>query len=256
MKKTKLASMITAAVVILGVSLTLASQKSDRIESSAKKSYVFKTYLKNDDITIKVVNDDIVTLTGTVTEWSHRALAEETVAGFPGVKRVDNKLKVKDESSENSDTWIGMKVKTMLLFHQNVSGFNTEVHVSDGIVTLTGEAANEAQKELTVEYVKDVDGVKNVTNNMTVEKSGKTTVQKAGDTIDDASITAQVKLALLFHHSTSAIKTNVETKNGIVTVRGIAQNSAEKALVGKLVNDIKGVKGLINEITIGQISME
>jgi len=137
-----------------------------------------------------------------------------------------------------------------------VSGFNTEVHVSDGIVTLTGEAANEAQKELTVEYVKDVDGVKNVTNNMTVEKSGKTTVQKAGDTIDDASITAQVKLALLFHHSTSAIKTNVETKNGIVTVRGIAQNSAEKALVGKLVNDIKGVKGLINEITIGQISME
>ena len=30
-----------------------------------------------------------------------------------------------------------------------------------------------------------------------------------------------------------------------------AKNGAEKDLVGKLVNDIKGVKGLKNEITIG-----
>jgi osmotically-inducible protein OsmY len=253
MKKLNPASMIMAAVAILGASgALLATQTSDRIESSAKKSYVFATYLKGDDIKIQVTNDSIVTLTGTVSEWSHRSLAEETVAGLPGVTRVDNKLEVNGgKPDESSDAWIGMKVKTMLLFHRNVSGLKTEVDVKNQVVTLHGQASNEAQKELTTEYVKDVDGVQSVTNDMTVEKPSKTTVEKVSENIDDASITAQVKLALLFHRSTSAIKTKVETKNGIVTVSGAAKNSAEKDLVGKLVNDIKGVKGLKNEITVG-----
>ena len=252
MKRLNPVTMITAAVVILGVSgALLATQMSDRIESSAKKSYVFMTFLKGDDIKIQTMNDSSVTLTGTVSEWSHRSLAEETVAGLPGVKRVDNKLEAKGGQPDGiSDTWIGMKVKFMLLFHRNVSNLKTEVDVKDGIVTLHGQASTEAQKELTTEYVKDVDGVKSVQNDMTVEKTKNATVEKVSEFIDDASITAQVKLALLFHRSTSVIKTKVETINGIVTVSGVAKNSAEKDLVGKLVSDIKGVKEIKNEMTI------
>ena len=60
---------ILAAIVILCVSgVLLASQMSDRIESTAKNSYVFKTYLKDDDIKIQVSGDSVVTLTGTVSE--------------------------------------------------------------------------------------------------------------------------------------------------------------------------------------------
>ena len=252
MKRYNSVTMIMASVVILGTSgALLASQMSDRIESSAKKSYVFTTFLKGDDIKIQTMNDSSVILTGTVSEWSHRSLAEETVAGLPGVKRVDNKLEAKGGQPDGiSDTWIGMKVKFMLLFHRNVSNLKTEVDVKDGIVTLHGQASTEAQKELITEYVKDVDGVKSVQNDMTVEKTKNTTVEKVSEFIDDASITAQVKLALLFHRSTSVIKTKVETKDGIVTVSGVAKNSAEKELVGKLVNDINGVKGLKNKMTI------
>jgi osmotically-inducible protein OsmY len=96
----------------------------------------------------------------------------------------------------------------------------------------------------------DVEGVKSVKNDMPLRKTEKTTVEKVDEFIDDASITAQVKLALTFHRSTSVIKTKVETKDGIVTVSGVAKNSAEKDLVGKLVNDIKGVKEVKNEMTI------
>jgi osmotically-inducible protein OsmY len=241
-----------AAVVVLGASgALLATQMSDRIESSAKKSYVFKTYLKSDDIKIHVTKDSVVTLTGKVSKWSHRSLAEETVAGLPGVKSVDNKLEAKGgHPDEISDTWIGMKVKFMLMFHRNVSGLKTDVDVKDGIVTLHGKASTEAQIELTTEYANDVEGVKSVKNDMTLRKTEKTTVEKVDEFIDDASITAQVKLALTFHRSTSVIKTKVETKDGIVTVSGVAKNSAEKDLVGKLVNDIKGVKEVKNEMTI------
>jgi osmotically-inducible protein OsmY len=244
MKKRNSTTMIMAAVAILGAAGALmAAQVGERIESSAKKSYVFMTFLKGDDIKIQATNEGAVTLTGTVSEWSHRSLADETVGGLPGVISVDDKLEISGgKPDENSDAWIGIKVKTMLMFHRNVSNLKTDVDVKDGIVTLHGETSSEAQKELTAEYVKDVEGVKSVKNDMTVIKTGKTTVEKVGEYIDDASITAQVKLALLFHRSTSAISTKVETKNGVVTVMGLAKNSAEKDLVGKLVTNIKGLK--------------
>jgi len=244
--------MIVAIICVFGISLVLkANQTSSRIESSAKKSYVFMTYLKNDDIKIKSTDDGVVSLTGTVSQESHLTLAAETVANLPGVKGVQNMLQVKGEQPvENSDGWISMKVKTSLLFHQNVSGTGTEVDVKEGVVTLRGEAGSEAQKELTAEYAGDIDGVKSVINNIRVKKTAKSTIDKIGDNIDDASITAQVKAALLTHRSTSAVNIKVTTTQGMVTVSGMAKNGAEKDLVTKLVADIHGVKSVRNEITI------
>jgi hyperosmotically inducible periplasmic protein len=258
MKRHYSVMLIVAAVVFMGVSgASPATQTTDRIETSARNSFVFITYLRDDSIKINTQNDSFVTLTGTVSEWFHSSLAEETVAGLPGVAHVENKLEIKGgRPVENSDAWINMKVKTMLMFHQNVSGLKTHVDVLDGVVTLQGEASSEAQKELTTEYAKYIEGVKSVKNDMTVAKTKKTAVDKVGDFIDDASITAQVKLALLLHRSTNVIKTKVETKNGIVTVKGIAKNNAEKDLVGRLVGDIKGVKGLKNGMTVGEVALK
>ena len=226
-----------------------ASKMDDRIESSAKTSYVFKTYLKGDDIKIQS-KDGVVTLTGSVSEESHRSLAQETVAGLPGVKTVDNRLEVKGERpAENSDAWLMMKVKTTLLFHRSVSGLKTEVSVKDGVVTLQGEATSPAQRDLTTEYVKDVDGVKDVKNEMTVAKTSMKTQTVSGK-IDDASITAQVKMTLLYHRSTSALNTSVTTKKGVVTLSGKAKNAGERDLATKLANDVNGVKSVTNLMTI------
>jgi len=245
-------ALMAAAVALLALGVpAYASKTDDRIESSAKKSYNFKTYLKNDDIKVESKNG-AVTLTGTVSSESHKSLAKETVADLPGVKSVDNRLTIKGEApTANSDAWLKEKVHTTLLFHQSVSYVETEVDVKDGVVTLRGIATSEAQKELTTEYAKDVDGVKDVKNEMTVSKTGKKTPQTTGEKMDDASITGQVKMALLFHRSTSALNTTVTTKRGVVTVGGKAKNAAERDLVTKLVKDIKGVKSVKNKMTIG-----
>jgi hyperosmotically inducible periplasmic protein len=252
MKKLNIITEITALAVILTAGALFATQTSERIETTFKNSFVYITYLRDDAIKIQSTNDSVVSLTGTVSEWFHSSLAEETVAGLPGVWRVDNKLEVKAERpGENSDAWISMKVKTMLLFHKNVSNLKIDVEVLKGVVTLRGQAVSEAQKELTTEYVKDVEWVQTVKNDMTVGKSKKTTSEKVSEYIDDASITAQVKLALLFHRATSVVNTKIETKNGIVKISGVAKNTAERDLVSKLVTDIHGVKSLKNEMTIG-----
>ena len=243
--------LVAASTLFLAGSPLRASETDDRIESSAKKSYVFKQYLTGDSIKTESKNG-AVTLTGTVAEESHMGLARDTVSGLPGVKSVDNRLTVKGEApAEHSDTWVALKVKTALLFHRNVRATKTDVNVKDGIVSLSGEASTMAQKELTTEYAKDVEGVKDVKNEMTVAKNAAKPDETVGEKIDDASITAQVKMSLLSHRSTSALKTKVETTDGVVTLTGTTKNAAEKALVTKLATDINGVSSVINNMTIG-----
>jgi len=245
----RLVVMMMAVLVMLVLSMPVQASKMDNnIESSAKKSYVFQTYLKADDIKVKS-EDGVVSLTGTVSEESHKSLAQETVADLPGVKSVDNMLEVKGTPpAKMSDAWITAKVKTIFLFHRNVSAM-TEVDTKAGIVTLQGKAANEAQKDLTTEYAKDVEGVKGVNNEMTVGKIAKKK-QTVGQKIDDASITAQVKMTLLYHRSTSALNTSVKTKRGIVTLSGKAKSGAEMDLATKFANDVNGVKSVNNQMTI------
>jgi hyperosmotically inducible protein len=243
-------AVMAAAVLLVVTGIPVqASTLDDLIRTSAENSYVFKTYLQGDDIKIQS-DDGVVSLTGTVSEESHRSLAQETVAGLPGVISVDNRLEVKSSHpAEKSDAWLSQKVKTTLLLHQNV-GAVTEVSSKDGIVTLQGDATSQAQKDLTTEYARDVEGVKEVRNEMTVSNTGEKTTRTIVEKIDDASITAQVNMALLFHRSTSFLHTTVTTNRGVVTVGGKARNAAEIDLVSKLVTDIKGVKGISNQMTV------
>ena len=236
----------------------LASETDDRIESSARQSYVFQTYLKDEDIKIHAQNGN-VTLTGTASSDSYKALARETVAGLPGVKGVDNRLAVKGEAvSGYSDEWLAAKVKSTLFFHRNVSAGNTEVSAKNGTITLVGDAKSLAQKDLATEYALDIDGVKHVKNEMTVrgvatgpeKKEAEEKMDEIVQVIDDASITAMVKMTLLYHRSTSAVDTTVETKDGVVTLGGKVMNKAEKALATKLVRDVHGVKSVTNLMTI------
>ena len=242
--------LVAASALFVNSSSLRASETDDRIESAAKNSYVFKTYLKYDEVKTDS-NNGAVILTGTVAETSHKSLAQDTVEGLPGVKRVDNQLCVKGEiPAEHSDKWLSLKVKTVLMFHRNVSASGTEVSAENGTVTLRGEASTLAQKELTTEYAKDVEGVKVVKNEMTVGTIASKPVETINEKIDDASITAQIKASLMVHLSTSALKTKIQTTDGVVTVNGIARNAAEKSLVTKLVSDTNGVSKVINDMTV------
>jgi len=241
--------MTAAALVLVAPSPVQAASQDDKIASAAKDSYNFRTYLKDDAIRVEASNG-IVTLRGTVSEDYHKALAEETVSGLPGVKQVSNQLVVSGtQPAERSDPWITMKVKAALAIHSKVSALDTRVQTQDGVVTLTGQASSVAQKELTGDYAKDVDGVQSVRNDLVVVE-GKAPLKALAEKVDDASITAQVKTSLLLHKATRVLATRVLTRNGAVTLRGEARNEAEKELVTRLTSDIRGVKEVRNHMTI------
>ena len=131
----------------------------------------------------------------------------------------------------------------------NVSAAATTVAVQDGVVTLGGTADSQAQKELTEVYAREIDWVKSVKNDIVVQ-AAPTVTETVGENIDDASITTQVKYALLSHKATSALSTKVTTTDGVSVISGEAANDAEKALVTRLAQDIRGVKSVTNNMTV------
>jgi hyperosmotically inducible protein len=231
----------------LPVALFASSSTDRKIEDAAKASYNYRTVL-SDQVTVKA-SDGVVTLTGTVQDKDDRALAEDTVENLPGVVSVDNQIIVKSDYPEHSDEWIALKVRGELLVKANVSATSTKVSVKDGVVTLTGTVQNRAQKDLTEAYAKDIDNVKAVRNELVVvaPEAGSSTI---GEDMDDASITSQVKYALLSHRSTSALSTKVVTENAVVNISGVADSDAEKSLVTKLAQDTRGVKSVVNDMTV------
>ena len=241
---------ISALLVLTASPIALfASPETDRrIESAAKASYNYRMVLE-DHVKVKA-NDGVVTLTGTVQDKDDKALAADTVENLPGVSSVRNEIKVEASYPEHSDAWIALKIRSRLLVKGHVSAANTTVTVKDGVVTLAGTADNLAQKELTEVYAKEIDWVKSVKNEIVVN-ANPAAVETLGEKIDDASITTQVKYALLSHKSTSALKTKATTTDGVIVITGVAASAAEKSLVTKLAQDVRGVKSVSNNMTVG-----
>jgi osmotically-inducible protein OsmY len=228
-----------------------AATKADTdraIEAAARRSYNFRVHLKGDAIHVVAKGGD-VTLTGTVADPFHKSLAEETVLGLRGVKSVDNRLVPREQApSAPSDPWLATSVKNALRFHRNVDASATHVEARGGVVTLSGDVSSAAQKELTADIARNVEGVTEVKNDLKVV--GTAAPKPLAVKIDDASLTAQVKAVLLAHRGTRMLATKVKTDRGVVTLGGEARNAVEKDLAQRLAAGVKGVKRVDNRMTV------
>lgn len=61
-----------------------------------------------------------------------------------------------------SDTWITTKVKSALLAGDATPGMEIEVETKDGVVSLSGTVATEAQREAAIDKAKTIEGVRDV----------------------------------------------------------------------------------------------
>jgi osmotically-inducible protein OsmY len=71
-------------------------------------------------------------------------------------------------SAKIDDASITAEVKSSLLSHHSTSALDTKVETTDGVVTLSGVAHNDAEKSLVTKLVTDINGVNSVINNMTI----------------------------------------------------------------------------------------
>lgn len=244
----KIHKISTLFLLIAGpVALFASSSTDQKIKDAAKSSYNYRTVLE-DHVKVKV-DDGIVTLTGTVEDKDESNLAVSTVENLPGVTAVKNRITIKSTYPDHSDSWMAFKIRSLLLVKGHVSSSSTNVSAKDGVVTLRGTADNQAQKDLTELYAKEIDGVKSVNNEIVVGTDAPAS-GTVGEKIDDASITSQLKYALASHRGTSALDTKVTTNEGVVSISGEAGSDAEKSLVTKLAEDVRGTKSVNNMMTV------
>jgi hyperosmotically inducible protein len=70
--------------------------------------------------------------------------------------------------------------------------------------------------------------------------------RSAGDRVDDAMITSTVKTKLTADRPKSAVKVDVDTKDGVVTLTGTVSTEEQKAEAERLARNTKGVKDVIS----------
>ncbi|HEX8089675.1 MAG TPA: BON domain-containing protein [Blastocatellia bacterium] len=68
--------------------------------------------------------------------------------------------------------------------------------------------------------------------------------------MSDGWITMKTKLALLANHPTSGFETDVDTRDGLVTLTGIVDTNEAKAAADEVVKKIEGVRGVNNKLQV------
>lgn len=74
--------------------------------------------------------------------------------------------------------------------------------------------------------------------------------ESLGMKIDDAGITAKVKTGLAADKDLSAGKIEVDTREGVVTLKGDVANAAAKSRATEIARNVKNVKSVINDLTV------
>ncbi len=80
--------------------------------------------------------------------------------------------------------------------------------------------------------------------------------RSAGVVIDDATITASVKAALLADKRTEGFDINVTTKSGHVTLEGGADSIADRLAATDLARNVKGVVSVNNNLVVAAAGSE
>ena len=90
--------------------------------------------------------------------------------------------------------------------------------------------------------------VKSTTNEMKAD--AKSAADKAGNAIEDGAITAKVKTALLADPDVKGLAIDVDTKNGVVTLKGTADKPANKDRAVAIAKDTGGVKSVEDQLVV------
>lgn len=147
-----------------------------------------------------------------------------------------------------NDASIQQEIASKIAADKTISEMKVNVEVRDGVVFLAGIAPTDAEAGTVVEIASSTPGVTEVdTLNL------KTT--KSEHPLNDTLITAKVKGAFIKNklfgdHPVPVMSINVETKNGVVFLTGVAETKQQAENAVHLAKTIKGVKKVMSKVTV------
>jgi osmotically-inducible protein OsmY len=82
--------------------------------------------------------------------------------------------------------------------------------------------------------------------NVAVAQSGK----PIGERVDDAKITAAVKAKLVADEARNLVSVNVDTRGGVVHLKGTVQTDQDRMVAERLARETTGVVSVTNDLTV------
>ena len=118
----------------------------------------------------------------------------------------------------------------------------------DAAVVGAEQAAAEAKAKAELSMAKAGDAMKDATQK--AEAAGSSAAGKVAGAVDDVAITASVSSELAKDAELSAIKIDVDTKAGVVTLYGLAPTEAAREKASTIAKQIKGVTSVNNKLVV------
>ena len=183
---------------------------------------------------------------------------------------------------ERPDVWITTKVQSKYFLDDDVRGRNIDVTTNEGVVVLRGHVRNDREKRQAVALARNTDGVRDVRDELTIqpaaEGDGRTPAdarsrqqsdadrrdartaagadrdradgRSAGSQVDDGWVTTKVQSQLYLERDVRGRNINVETRDGVVTLRGETDSDAARQLAERIARETEGVRRVDNQIKV------
>lgn len=186
------------------------------------------------------VKNRVVTLSGTVDSFYKKEEAENAAKRVSGVLAVAEDIEVKPfATTKKNDTEIARMIADTLKWDSVVQDDKIRVKVEDGWVTLEGIVDWEFQKESVKNSIKNLIGIRGISNNITVKPS----------------VTAKdikQKISLAFHRSATidANKIEVEIEGSKAVLTGRVRSWSEKNDAEDAVWKAQGITSIENKLII------
>lgn len=186
------------------------------------------------------VKDGVVTLSGSVVNFSQKKNAERAARRVAGVKAVAEDLKIKlPGTAERSDADIAQSVLSGMRFNVDVPHEHIQVTVENGWVTLDGEVEWQFQKSAAENSIKYLMGVKGFTDNIRIKPR-----------VSTADVKAKIESAFARRALIDADQIKVESTEGKITLRGSVHSWDEREQAEQAAWAAPGVSKVENYVTV------
>jgi osmotically-inducible protein OsmY len=218
------------------------TRSDEQIQQDVLDEIKWDARLKPNEVGV-IVKDGIVTLMGWVNSYSKKWAAEESALRVRGVKAVANDVEVRlPGSSERTDAEIAAAAVHALEWDSSIPADKIKVTVSQGWITLEGEVEWQFQKQDAERDVRNLWGVKGVTNLIKVKPR-----------LNPSDVKEKIEEALIRNAKTDADRLTVDVEGSTVTLRGTVRSFAEKEEAERAAWQAPGVTSVKNEIRVSYL---
>jgi osmotically-inducible protein OsmY len=145
-----------------------------------------------------------------------------------------------------TDAWICTQVRGSATALDPATVSLVKIECTAGVVTMRGQVRSAQELEQLVKAARHVNGVKVVQVHVAINPKAPT----GNEIADDVSLAAQVRVAIAGQTGVNALKIDVSSHRGVVTLEGDVPSRAIETVAVDTARGTSGVKGVVDKLRI------